>query len=169
MKILKKNIVLFLLLIASIPTLLAILFDANRIYIREKMKTKLEKEFLITIHIPFKDVQWVKKNKEILFEGRLFDIKSIRSNGDLYIMTGLFDDDETALVNNFERIQKRRSSSEDINSFYTQLIQLFQSVYFDFLDPSSLAAYHKKLYCHTASNPLPKIYRAVLTPPPQGI
>ena len=169
MKISRKNIVLFLLLTASIPTLLVILFNVNRIYIREKMKTKLEKEFLITIHIPFKDIQWVKKNKEILFEGRLFDIKSIRSKGDLYIMTGLFDDDETTLVNNFEQFQKKRSSSKDINSFYTQLILLFQSVYFDSLDPSSLAALHKKTFCHTSSNAPPKIYCVVLTPPPQGI
>ena len=81
MKILRKNIVLFLLLIASIPTLLAILFDANRIYIREKMKTKLEKEFLITIHIPFSLASMILMMNSILTGDRGVRIEERLTDG----------------------------------------------------------------------------------------
>lgn len=167
MKLSRKYIGLFLLLIASIPTLLIILFSTNKIYIRKKMKAKLEKEILVSIQINSRELQWIKKDKEILFEGRLFDIKSIQLKGDSYFITGLFDDDETALIKNFEKHQRNGNSSEGITLIYTQLVHLLQSVYIETLDPDLRIATDIIHFYSSAFIALPKLFKPVLTPPPQ--
>lgn len=94
----RKTITIFALcLAASLPLCLSGLFIAGRILIRITMLEKIEKDDLETISIPTDQIHWYKKNRELMIGGKMFDVKSVRQFGNSTILTGLFDDDDTAL------------------------------------------------------------------------
>jgi hypothetical protein len=59
------------------------------------MKEKLESEQLQTLIIPIKNFRWYEEGREIVFEGMMFDVRSVTKQGDNYVVTGLFDHMET--------------------------------------------------------------------------
>ena len=76
------------------------------------MKHRLESKMLHTVTLAEKNVQWIKERKEILINGRMFDIKRSehKDNGKI-IFTGLYDDDETLLVNQAKKNQQNDSNT----------------------------------------------------------
>jgi hypothetical protein len=67
--------------------------------IRIAMMEKLEKENIQSLRLPSDKIKWYKKNRELIIDGKMFDVKSIQKQGDVYIITGLFDEMETTLNN----------------------------------------------------------------------
>ena len=101
--LLKKIVSLAFLLAGFMPVIFTLLFLYKQQQIRHEMKEKLEEEMLHTIIVPVAEVQWVKYKKEIRYEGKMFDIESFTVKNGQYIFNGLYDDDETALNNYFEK------------------------------------------------------------------
>lgn len=128
------------------------------------MKEKLEKEMLVSLTIDGKELQWVKKGKEILVGGRMFDIKTIHFDGKKYKITGLFDDDETALDKKLEEQQKKESSSE---KFIAHLMHLIQGVFFDTQVENSVLVKNQNLFEVSNNTISSSPFRSVPTPPPQ--
>jgi hypothetical protein len=94
---LRKIALLFLCTIATIPLLMSPAFLAGRIVIRKVMLSRLESSGLQTYAIPLNRLKWYTEGHELLIDGRMFDVKSIHQEGDKYVVSGLFDDDETEL------------------------------------------------------------------------
>jgi hypothetical protein len=91
-------------------------------YIKYTVDERLETEELVTLTIPFSKIQWMEEGREIMIDGRMFDIKSYVEKEGSLIATGVYDDRETAvmeLLNNFNDKQQ--------NSFIIQLLLLAQS------------------------------------------
>jgi hypothetical protein len=94
----RKFTVVVLFISAALPCMLAVIFLAKQQYVRHQMKERLEKENTVTLTISCKDLQWFKKDKELLIEGRFFDIKTITTiSADSVRVTGLFDEQEKQL------------------------------------------------------------------------
>ena len=94
----RKTITIFTLCLAALlPLCLSGLFIAGRIIIRITMLEKMEKDELQTISMPTDQIQWYKKNHELMIDGKMFDVKSIHQVGDSSIITGLFDEEDTEL------------------------------------------------------------------------
>ena len=56
------------------------------------MLEKLEEAHVQIVHIHAKDLIWIKKNKEILVHGKMFDVKQLTLENNVYSITGLFDE-----------------------------------------------------------------------------
>jgi hypothetical protein len=107
----KKTITIFALCLAALlPLCLSGFFIAGRIIIRITMLEKIEKDALQVISIPTDQIRWYKKNHELMIGGKMFDVKSIRQQGDTSIITGLFDDDDTALHDAFAGIHEQKNN-----------------------------------------------------------
>ena len=91
--------------------------------IRHEMEEKLEQQHLQTLRIPVAEVNWYKKNKEIIVEGKLFDVKSATPDNGVIIFTGLYDDEETEIKNKLWELQNKKN--EDGNS---QIAKKFISI-----------------------------------------
>ncbi len=97
-----KKISSFLLLsLVSAPFIFFVCFLVQQKVQQHHMLEMLENASLQTITINKTDIVWVKKNKEILIEGKLFDIKSYSILNDKVIFIGLFDKDEDAIKKNY--------------------------------------------------------------------
>lgn len=119
-------IALVLLLITSIPCLLFVYYQSAQWYIRHEMEEKLENEQLQTIVVPVSEVNWYKKNKEIIVGGKLFDVKSVVYHDGMARFTGLYDDQETNIKAQLENLE----SKDDENAKNQSAINLISILLF---------------------------------------
>ena len=111
---LKKIITAFiLLLILAIPLLFSVSVLVKQQIVQSQRNEKFSKEILQTITVSSSEIYWVKPEKEILFKGKLFDVKSYTKNGSSISLTGFFDNKEDKLVQQIVKLalQKNQSGS----------------------------------------------------------
>ena len=162
---LRKFYATVLLITCCLPLLFLLFMKIQQNQAQKAMKEKMEGQVLLNVVIPQKDIVWVKKNKEILFQGRMFDIKTISLKDDRYHLTGLFDDKETELARQWQQEQSRQN--EKGNVLVVAFIQLF---YFSSGSSQDIVQY-STVSSLPADTTWPLSDRAdlVLTPPPQSV
>ncbi len=99
-----------MLLFVAAPFFLFVVFGVKQKIIQHQMLEQLESASLQTITINKVDITWVKKNKEIIVNGKLFDVKSYTVAGDKIILTGLYDDDEDKLKKEFANLMHQKKN-----------------------------------------------------------
>jgi hypothetical protein len=117
-------IALLLLIVVSIPSILFVYFQARTVYVRHEMEEKLERAQLETIRLPRHELRWFKKNKEIIVNDRLFDVKSIETIDDSVVVTGLFDDKETFVKKQLEQLQEEQNPENDGQSITVKYVSI---------------------------------------------
>ena len=131
------------------------------------MKEELEEKMLHNITLKSSDIHWVWEGKEIDIEKELFDVKSISYKEDgTAVITGLFDEEETALVQQLQKNQKENNSQGT-----KQLAQLFQLM----LVMPEYPQENNSLSFLLSNTRFPVIesapvaaFKTILTPPPQA-
>ena len=125
--------------------------QAFQALIRQRMESSLENEPLTTISLPATSVVWYEEGREIRVEGRMFDIKTFTIKDGLFTAQGVYDDDETEVVN----LMNGHWSEQDRQHLIVQLlvlshcilaIQLFRFLFKAFSIRSVLAAAFLALY-----------------------
>jgi hypothetical protein len=164
--VITKNAPFLLLIIAAIPVFYTLIYKVEQLAIQEKMKTNLENQLLHRITISENDVHWIREAKEIMVNGQMFDIRSSAFENGYYSFTGLFDNEETALVNQIEKTQQQNSSSN--NKILLQLFQWLQSIY---NHPQHTG--HLAYACLSQENlfitpPLSEEHMGIIIPPPKA-
>jgi hypothetical protein len=163
----KKILALVLLAFMSAPIFISAYQLIKQQYIQHLAKQQLEHEALETIVVSACDLHWVKKNKEILLDGKLFDVKHIKEFGKNYIITGLFDDEETAIVKKIEasvRANNANTGSTTNTTLHFLLLTVFSNLSYTTIiyTPATISAtqagYYNKATCSRALS--------VNTPPP---
>lgn len=165
-KITKKITAVTCCLLGAFPLLFILFSGFKQQQIRHRMKERLELEMLHTITIAKSDVQWLNEGKEILINGRMFDVKSLLYKDDnTIIVNGLFDDEETVLVK-----MVKTSQEKDNNSTGKLLVKLFQlptythsNLYADILIPTLLI----NNFFSGIEQRLNSEYLTILSPPPR--
>src|SRR5437773_2601131 len=94
----RKSMGSLLLVVALMPFLFIICFLVNQQLIQQRMRETLEEKNLQTIVLTSDQFSWIKEGKEILLEGRLFDVKYYSIENNDYHFSGLVDEKETELV-----------------------------------------------------------------------
>lgn len=106
----KKILAFVLLLIVATPIFFFTGFLVKQKLIQHEMKEKLECSFLQTINVNLTDIKWVKKNKEVIIDDRLFDVKSYTVENNKLVLTGLYDDAEQKLNKDFAGILHQKKN-----------------------------------------------------------
>ena len=130
------------------------------------MLEKLERNHLQRISIATDRIQWYEEGREIIVDGKMFDIKSSKVANDSTIFYGLYDHEETALKQQVESIVNNKSARDQKSQAAGKF--LFQQLYvvaqasattFGFLakDPLMYSNYSDDLLCS---------FLPVFTPPP---
>lgn len=166
MKQLSKKIGAFLFLLAGfMPVMFTVFFLYKQQLIRHEMKEKLELEMLQTIVVPEAEVTWVKYQKEIRVKGKMFDVKSFTLKTGQYIFNGLYDEEETALNNYFEKSTDQKN--EKGFHILSALFKMLQSIYPGDSDEALIPKKNSKLFCPLILQPITSPFINILTPPPQ--
>jgi hypothetical protein len=118
----KKIIPLILLtILASAPLMVPAWFMMSRHLIRLEMLEKMEEQNLVSVEILATEFQWHEEGREIIINGKMFDVKSITLSHGVYFIKGLFDEKETELKQAFQD-QQEEQDGKTLNA--QQLVEL---------------------------------------------
>ncbi|MBI5857791.1 MAG: hypothetical protein HZB42_09070 [Sphingobacteriales bacterium] len=164
-KILTKIFSFIILLAIAFPLLHIFIIQIRQQKLQKEMEVRLGTEILHTITLDKKEVHWIKADKEIMVDGKMFDIKSISIKGNKITFSGLYDDDETELM---ARFKKDHQNNFPGTTQLTQLFQLLQSLYKNpTTDELSIPVFLRKeltgRFTFFPSSP----FISIITPPPQ--
>jgi hypothetical protein len=165
----KKITAMVLLAVMSAPMLVSVYQLVQQQHIQHQVKEQLEIAALETFIIPANELQWVKKDREILLNGHFFDVKSIARSGNSFIVKGLFDHKETTIAKKIE--QQAGGNNKNTGHTKTALQFLLLTVFCKTQNSITInppviitkagIAYYNQAAC---SRPL-----AVITPPPDRV
>jgi hypothetical protein len=109
---LKNKIIAFvLLLIVAIPVFLSLEFLLKENIIQQEADAKMETIVLKSVRIPAAKLIWLRKGKEVLIDGKLFDIKSFKTENGLVTLLGFYDDKETKLLDEYKNITDNNTNN----------------------------------------------------------
>lgn len=104
-------LICLLFIAAAMPAGFSVIFLVKQQIIRHQMLEKMEVTILQTIRVSASEIRWIKKDKEILYNGKMFDVKTLRLENEQYIIHGLYDDDETSLNRLLDNELSHRNSN----------------------------------------------------------
>ena len=157
---------IFFLLLTLAPTLFMSGLQLFQAFIRQRMEHALDKETLVTISFPASEVVWYEEGREVMVDGRMFDIKTYQINNGLFTAQGIYDEEETRVVS----LMKGHWSEEQQSHFVVQLLLLSHCIIFiSFLVYTftlrQLKASSKPLLAPTYLSP----FLSIVVPPPKRV
>jgi hypothetical protein len=161
----KKTTTYLLLLLAAMPLAYTLFMGIQQRVIQHRMKERLETQFLHNITVAEKDVHWMEDEKEIWVNGRMFDIESSHLQNGVYVFSGLYDEEETALM---DRLQKDYHNNSTNSKQLVQLFQFLQSCYNNPQEEIVLPENIPGDKFIPESSPLASQFISIFTPPPQA-
>lgn len=123
----RKIFAVGLVLLIAMPLVFTIGILVKQKIIQFHRQERLEAEQLQTITVAAENIQWVKKGKEILVDGKLFDIKHFEKKNGKLILTGFFDKEEDDLYDQLNKIAKDKNKP----SPFTTVISFLLTPYYN--------------------------------------
>lgn len=159
----KKISSLLFILLGFTPLLFVLIVSLQKKEIRHRMKEELGKKQLQTIVIPENEVTWMDKH-EIWVNNSMFDIQTRKLENGVYTFTGLYDEEETRLVEKERNAAGKPSEQDQLLARLLKSLPVFCcELEEEFLLLPNNVNYRCFILAHPA-NP----FREILTPPPQG-
>lgn len=158
----KKITSLFFILLGFVPLLFILFITIKKQDIRKRMKEKLESHQLVTVTIPENEVTWMDKH-EIWVNNSMFDIHTKKIEHGIYTFTGLYDDDETELV---EKERNAAGKNNEQNKLLAQLFKCLPAFCNQQSETYFLLPEHNTYSSLVSATPINQ-FREILTPPPQ--
>ena len=87
----KKISVFGLVLLIALPLVFTVVILVKQKIIQFQRNVRFDKEILQTVVVPTENIYWVKPGKEILLDGKLFDVKSFKVIVPLYVVFSVND------------------------------------------------------------------------------
>lgn len=115
MNLRKPISVLALSLVLILPSLVFFAYRVQQWQVRHEMEEKLESAYLETVSIPINEIDWFEEGKELLVNGKLFDVKSSTKIGSQIIFTGLYDEKETKIREKIKLVQQQNGQDQESN------------------------------------------------------
>lgn len=154
-----------MLFLAAAPLFFILGHLVKREIIFHEMMEKLETTSLHTITVRLADINWTKKNKEVIINGELFDVKYSQIIGDKVKLTGLFDKEENKLEREFANTM---DSNNDQQTPFNQLkLKFIFNFIFTLTQPDDALSVCQSTTSYPIFTEAPVIHVApVNTPPP---
>lgn len=154
----------FLMLILAAPLLVLSFLQLQQLYIQHGREERLEAGLLKTLLISRNDFKQLNRH-EILVANKLFDVKELKVTKNGVLVTGVFDEEETAVLQHLEKTNSTGDAKD--SPVFAQAFQLFQEFYFQPAAETHLIA---ASVIEVFQNPIPTLptrYLQVVSPPPQ--
>jgi hypothetical protein len=165
----KKMITAFaLLLLLTIPLCLSVVFIVKQKVLQLNIQARFGKELIQTITVQKKNLTWVKKGKEIIVEGKYFDVMYYKTAGDQVVLTGFYDNKEDNLVKEIKKlIRQKKATNSSANQLAINF--LFPFICFSQTESTYNSTWHfiSSQY-HSFDEPLPAAPVATLIHPPKS-
>ncbi len=165
MSIARKLIALSLLILVAFPLISSLLFYIKEQSIHAEIKKAFKQKELSTIRVT--KLKWYEEDKEIIVNGKLFDVSSVSLQPDgSYIVKGLFDHQEQELYALMDKTTEESQHSPLLVEYAACFIS-------DQLDFSQFTIHEIYTSSNTHSGYLemmaPQFYPGIIVPPPRHL
>lgn len=109
--------------IIAAPLLFILVLQGLQLYVRHQLKERLAKEASVHLALPAGELVWVKMGREILVDGKMFDITFIRYEGNTALVTGIFDHKETGIMHALKRQASPTKAATGLGHLFVWLQQ----------------------------------------------
>jgi hypothetical protein len=165
----KRFAALIICVAAAVPMFLSAFFLGGRTALRYTMQEKMQTAELVSLEIPGSAILWMDEGKELLIDGRMFDVRSIRYAGDTCLLTGLFDEDETTLYAQLSRSEEGRQGAEIVPGLL-QVCLGITAIYTPDEDPCpGILAAEPISYGRAGQDRMIRGQSGIVTPPPEKL
>jgi hypothetical protein len=161
-KYITAGVWLFALLL---PLATPLLLQLKQHYVQWQMMEALEENELITFTVDAEAVQWIKKGKECIINGKMFDVKESVYHHNNFILTGLFDEKEKEIklqLQAFTKEEKKKHHTADVIKLLLQTAAIHNPTLFNFKPQLSFSG--RSLFkdvCYSSP------FHSITTPPPR--
>lgn len=100
-----------LLFLLAIPVLLSVTMLMKQKIMHYQREQRMVHEVLQTIQINTRNIFWIKPGKEVLIDGKMFDVKSLKTVGSYTHITGYFDEKEDILIQQITKLTGHKNQS----------------------------------------------------------
>ncbi len=107
----KKISTFGLVLLITLPLVFTVVILVKQKIVQLQRNARFDKEILQTVIVSTENTYWVKPGKEILLDGKLFDVKSFKTAGNKTSLTGFFDHKEDKLVKRIVELARHKNKS----------------------------------------------------------
>lgn len=108
----KKQLTAFgLLLMVALPLFFTLGIFIQQQLVQQQREERFKTELLEVVAVKVENVNWIKLGKEVLVDGKLFDVKSFKIKGSNIFFTGFFDSKEEKLVTHIREMQRQKTES----------------------------------------------------------
>ena len=107
----KKISTFGLVLLITLPLVFTVVILVKQKIVQLQRNARFDKEILQTVIVINEKNYWVKPGKEILLDGKLFDVKSFKTAGNKTSLTGFFDHKEDKLVKRIVELARHKNKS----------------------------------------------------------
>lgn len=153
---------LLFILLGFIPLLFVLFTTLKKKEIRHRMENELAVRKLQTIVLPESDVIWMDKH-EIWVNNSMFDIKTKNLENGFYTFTGLYDEEETILL---EKEKNAGGKNNEQNKLLAQLFKCLPGFCNQHSEMQTPIPEHDCYNFLISPTPINQ-FREILTPPPQ--
>ena len=101
-----------LLLLVAVPLFFSAGFILRQQVVKYQMRQQLDKTALQTVSLSADKAIWLNEKKELIIDGKLFDVKSWHIYKNKLTATGLFDKDEDQLNKKLKKIVDQKEQSQ---------------------------------------------------------
>jgi len=163
----KKISVLALFIVLVAPLAAPLILQLKILFIEIKAKERLERTQLITIHVSRENFTWAKPGEEIILGGKLFDVKQILQKEKDFVVTGLFDEQETNLGKKLDKLWQEHRSRQGLLLF-KYLKQLGKSCIRQSPPAAALLTSECNIYSIEKQPSEKDVFIKIPSPPPQS-
>jgi hypothetical protein len=128
MKLLRNITAIILLGAVMLPLLTASFLQVKQLVVQWHMRESLEHEQLTTISVKTNAIHWIKKNKECLIDGELFDVKKMQVANEETLLTGLYDTAEKTIHQQLAKQSKQQQEPGHSSQLIKLLLQVNSTV-----------------------------------------
>ena len=111
----KKIIAFTFLLIVAVPLFLSLKFIIEEHLIQQEVEEKMNTVTLQSITIAKADIIWIRAEKEVFFDDKIFDVKKFETKDGIVTLSGYFDTEETILLNEFQDYTEKNSEDNPLS------------------------------------------------------
>ena len=113
--------------ILLMPIMLVICWQLEKAQLFITIEERFKHHPTVTLKIQLEKVTWIKKNREILFNGSMFDVRSIIYDKEYAILTGHFDEEENEIN---KQISKQTNPGQENKTakFFDHYLKIFNAV-----------------------------------------
>ena len=103
----------------ALPLLFIVFLQLWQLYLSNTAYERIEKEQIKTVIVESHRVMWKEEGREVTIDGEYFDLIAWSLNEEKYTFTGVFDKEETAIVNMLEKQSSNGISISRLMIFFS--------------------------------------------------